>query len=276
MFKVMESTLHKTTIEYKHSPQGTLVLDIYSRKPEAQQRRPAILYLFGGGWLSGHREQFQTQAEYFADQGMVSILVDYRVFSRHQTTPLDALDDAQDAFDWVSHHATKLSIDPNKIIIAGGSSGGHLALCSALNCNGRGLSTKPVALILYNPVTDLRAASPELGFSEGELALLANMTREEIHQFSPATQPCKKLPPTLIIYGMEDPLLAQAEQGLCAKTSEHTPAMQIMRWPGVGHGFFNKEPWLHETTKATEQFLLKLQVLPTSTDTSTLPRSSNK
>ena len=50
-------------------------------------RRPAIVFFFGGGWTGGTVEQFRPQAEHLAERGMVAALADYRVRSRHKTSP---------------------------------------------------------------------------------------------------------------------------------------------------------------------------------------------
>ena len=63
---------------------------------------------------------------------MVAILVDYRVFGRHSTTPFEAIADAKSALRWVRAHATQLHVDPTRIVASGGSAGGHIALSVAL------------------------------------------------------------------------------------------------------------------------------------------------
>jgi acetyl esterase/lipase len=58
---------------------------------------PAMVFFFGGGWNGGTTGQFEPQAEYFASRGMVCFRADYRVKSRHGTTPFESLKDAKSA-----------------------------------------------------------------------------------------------------------------------------------------------------------------------------------
>ena len=98
------------------------------RAPVPPAPTPAIVFFFGGGWSQGTVTQFTPQAKHFAERGMVAILADYRVFRRHGTTALEAMADARSAVRWVRANASKLGVDPNRIVAAGGSSGGHIAL----------------------------------------------------------------------------------------------------------------------------------------------------
>ncbi|MHC4434173.1 MAG: alpha/beta hydrolase, partial [Planctomycetota bacterium] len=50
-------------------------------------RRPAIIFFFGGGWTGGTVGQFEFQADYLAGRGMVAARADYRVKSRDGVTP---------------------------------------------------------------------------------------------------------------------------------------------------------------------------------------------
>ena len=55
-------------------------LYLYSLAPTGfDSPRPAIVFFFGGGWVSGSIDQFDDQAAHFTERGLVSILVDYRV-----------------------------------------------------------------------------------------------------------------------------------------------------------------------------------------------------
>ena len=64
-------------------------------------RRPAIVFFFGGGWNSGTVEQFRPQAEHLAKRGMVAALADYRVRSRHKTSPFACVADGKAAVRWL-------------------------------------------------------------------------------------------------------------------------------------------------------------------------------
>ena len=58
---------------------------------------------------------------------MVAVSVDYRIEYLHHSTPFDSFEDAKDAICWLRSHASDYQLDPDKIAVAGGSAGGHLA-----------------------------------------------------------------------------------------------------------------------------------------------------
>ena len=89
------------------------------------------MFFFGGAWTQWRPGQFEPQASYLAGRGMVAIRADYRVKNRHRATPADGVEDAKSAIRWVRQNASMLGVDPDRIVAAGGSAGGHLAACTA-------------------------------------------------------------------------------------------------------------------------------------------------
>ena len=122
---------------------------------------PAIVFFFGGGWTGGTVRQFVPQSKHFASRGMVAVVADYRVFSRHKTTAFEAIADGKSAIRWARAHARDLGIDSNRIAAAGGSSGGHVALSAAVldgfdePREDRQVRSKPNALVLSSGVRTL-------------------------------------------------------------------------------------------------------------------------
>jgi acetyl esterase/lipase len=106
----------------------------------------------------GRFEQFEPQASHLARRGMVAARADYRVKSRHGVTPKECVEDAKSAVRWMRAKASVLGVDPDRIVAAGGSAGGHLAACAAFapgleaNEEDARISSKPNALVLFNPV----------------------------------------------------------------------------------------------------------------------------
>jgi acetyl esterase/lipase len=104
-----------------------LDLRIWMFNPEghsAEDKTPAMILFFAGGWNGGNPMQFNSQAQYFMKRGMVSILVDYRVKSRNGVQAKYCVEDAKSAVRWVRKNAARLGIDPDRIAVGGGSAGG--------------------------------------------------------------------------------------------------------------------------------------------------------
>ena len=142
---------------YKKTPQEDMYLYILSPQEKSGKALPAIVYFTGGGWVNGDVYGQIPNPAWFRDHTIIGIEADYRVKSRHGTTPIECIQDAKSAIRYVRTHAKELGIDPNKIIAAGGSAGGHLAACTFLDGGdtpGENLkiSSKPNAIVMHNPV----------------------------------------------------------------------------------------------------------------------------
>ena len=69
---------------YKQIDTTKLFMEIHFPETiNTSKNYPAIIFYFGGGWISGSIKQFEPHAKYFSQRGMICILVDYRVKKRH-------------------------------------------------------------------------------------------------------------------------------------------------------------------------------------------------
>lgn len=113
---------------YKHTPQTELEIDIHLPFDwQAGDRRPGILFFFGGGWRTGTRHQFTRQCSYLASRGMVAATADYRVRQYHGTDVATCVEDAFSAMRWFRAHADELGLDPdrNGIFVCASQLTGH-------------------------------------------------------------------------------------------------------------------------------------------------------
>lgn len=181
-------------ILYKKTPQADLYLYILRPLGKHKNPLPAIVYFTGGGWVGGDVYGQIPNPAWFRDHGIIGIEADYRVKSRHGTSPLECIEDAKSAIRYVRGHAKELGINPNKIVAAGGSAGGHIAACTFLDGGDApgedlSISTKPNALVLHNPV---------LGIGFGQEFF-------KVHpEFAPILHVTKGWPPTILSNGTED------------------------------------------------------------------------
>ncbi|CAH8281501.1 acetyl esterase/lipase [Mariniflexile fucanivorans] len=220
---------------YKIIGVDTLKLSVY--QPEGVKNKyPTIIFYFGGGWNGGSITQFEDQAKYFTSRGMVSVLVDYRVKNKHNTSPFEAVKDAKSAMRYVKTHAKEFKIDTNKIVAAGGSAGGHLAaattMLSGLNEEGEdtSISTKANALVLFNPVVD---NGPE-GYGYDRIG-------DRYLEFSPMYNITKGAPPTIFFLGDKDKLIpVSTAKAFKAKMEAVGSRCEVFIFENQEHGFFNK------------------------------------
>lgn len=142
---------------YKQTPQGGLSMFIHLPQGwKPTDKRPAIVFFFGGAFRTGKITEFVRHAEYFCERGMVSVRADYRVKDRHGTMPDKCVEDAKSAIRWLRANAGRFGIDPDRIAASGHSAGGTVAACTytaaALDAEGENLaiSSKPDLLALFN------------------------------------------------------------------------------------------------------------------------------
>ena len=236
---------------YVKTPQGELAIHVHFPADWAEKdQRPAVVFFFGGGWSQGSVTQFEKQAEYLAGRGLVAARADYRVKSRHNTTPDKCVEDAKAAVRWLRQNAGSLGIDPKRIAAGGGSAGGHIAaagtICPGLEAEGQDLSVSAKAnlLVLFNPVLNTTGRAAKIG------------SEEIAKKISPNDHLAKDAPPAVIFFGTSDALLETGQEYL-AKAKALGLAAELHTADGQAHGFFNKAPWTERTLFHLDEFLAK-------------------
>lgn len=237
-------------------------LEIWIYKPEgwkAEDKRPAVVFYHGGGWSGGTPDQFDPHCQHFAKRGMVAFSVEYRLKSRHGSTPVENTQDAKSAFRWVRGHADELGVDPDRIAAGGGSAGGHLAAAIAtvaLNDpqDDQTVSAVPNSLMLFNPALNLDF--PRMQERWGDLSA------ETIRSISPYQNVTKDLPPTIIFHGKADTTVPYSTvDDFTKKANELGAKVNLRGYEGRAHGFFNfkrSEDDYQATVAEAEAFLVEL------------------
>jgi len=257
-----ESAKPESTHVYKTVGDRKLTVDMnYPNDWKQSDKRPAIVFFFGGAWTSGTPSQFAPQAAYFAKRGLVCARPDYRIKSKDGVTPDKCVEDAISAMRWARKNAGMLGIDPQRIVASGGSAGGHLAACVFFSeglpagDDDASVSPKPNAMILYNPALDL------VGFEGGEHEKhTAGVDRDILEKISPLRLVRKDMPPTLFVDGTEDFFNPQINE-FVAKEKELGAHVEAFFAEGQPHGFFNRSPWLEKTTERADEFLQSIGYL---------------
>ena len=247
-------SFEKSSFVYKQVEGSSLEMTMYFPQVPGNLKLPAIVFFFGGGWVSGTTTHFQMQAEYLASRGIIAICPDYRTKNSHNTSPFECVKDANSAMRYLKINGSQMGIDTSKIVTAGGSAGGHLAACTALiddineESDLLSVSPKPFALVLYNPVVDT-----------GKRGYGSKKVEGREFDISPVHHIASGVPPTLIMHGKADETVPY-ENVLRFK--------QIMKQVGnectlkgyrkQNHGFFNfskKPKHFKKTLLKTEAFL---------------------
>lgn len=247
---------------YKQTPQGELKLLVhYPPDWKAADKRPVIVFFFGGGWKNGTTAQFLNQATYLATRGMVAVRADYRVLSRQQTTAESAVEDAKSAVRWVRAKAAELGVDPQRIVASGGSAGGHLAACTGMTVafeaknEDTKVSSRPNAMVLFNPALDLAALEVAEKWPEGK-----GDGKVIVPLIDPARFIKAGVVPTIIFFGTADRMLDHARV-FADKSKAAGNRCEVFTAAEQPHGFFNRPPWQDVTLRQTDVFLASLGYL---------------
>ncbi len=211
---------------------------------------PVVINIHGGGWNKGSKES-QTGFNTFFKAGFAVANIAYRLTG--QATAPAAVEDVRCALIYLLKNASVLNIDVNKIVIMGGSAGGHLALMGGLlgndhrfdgNCPGVEI-IKVAAIIDKYGVTDVwdwgyglnktsKSATTWLGSKANDKTFAASV--------SPITYVSKNSPPTFIVHGDADPTVPyQQSVALHKKLLAAGVKTEFITVAGGLHGKFEKE-----------------------------------
>ena len=247
---------------YVYKTAGDRELKLYVTTPDdwrATDKRPAIVFYHGGGWVGGQPGQFTEHGKYLASRGMVAVQVEYRLLDRKSDEPPTVcVHDAKSAMRWVRGRAGELGIDPERIASAGGSAGGHLAafvgMVDGVDDPGDDLSisAKSNAMVLFNPV-----------FNNGPDGWGHQRVGERYKEFSPLHNVSSDDPPAIVFLGSADKLIpVQTAQDFKKAMEKAGNVCEVMIFEGKPHGFFNYgrdgNQAYCETVQAADKFLARL------------------
>ena len=254
-------------VVYTHVKDWDGKVDLYL-PPKEKGPSPIVINIHGGGWNHGVKES-QTGYGSFFKAGFAVANMEYRLTP--QATAPAAVEDTRCALIYLIKNAKALNIDVNRIVIMGGSSGGHLALMGGLlgndhrfdgNCPGID-NVKVAAIIDKYGITDVwdwgygknitsKSANRWLGDKEKDQKFAASV--------SPMTYVSKNSPPTFIVHGDADSTVPyQQSVALHKKLQDAGVITEFMTVPGGGHGKFTREQG-NEVNKAIMVFLKKLNI----------------
>ncbi len=256
-----ESTVRITTDVAFLAPDRKEKLDLYLPADAAPgQKRPALVWIHGGGWTGGTKTENRAKnvCVTAAEAGYVAVSVDYRLGAGAWPTNLF---DCKNAVRFLQAHAARYGVDPDRIAVAGGSAGGHLALMVALTTGKPGLeptgddtpyagvSSAVRCVVNFYGVTNIltrRETDKQGNPSEARRTLAGPMsvhratseTDPVLALSSPVTHVARNSPPMLTLHGRADATVdyLQAEE-LDRVARERGARHELLLLDGVGHTF---------------------------------------
>ena len=224
--------------------------------PRSGSARPApiFLYIHGGGFTTGRFDGRLPDFKWFASQGMVAISVEYPLSSRSRHLWNHTANDVGCAVAWVAAHARSFGGDPMRIVLAGESAGGNLALNVALlssagrlrsSCGGQ--APIPAAVVALYPAIDLAWIYDHPDRTVGGIGMDAGIsytggTPSQVPERYAATSSFTYLhpgaPPTLIVVPGSDVLVPpDRTREFAAAAGRLNNAVTLIEVPLAGHSF---------------------------------------
>lgn len=253
---------------YKSLANRDLHLDIFYPS-EDTHNGSAILFIHGGGWRSGNKSHFYPLANLMAHRGYTVITVEYRLSVQ---APYPAgLEDINDAITWLKERSSELHINPQKIALGGGSSGGQMAALlghanpteafnsqsakntqvnAVIDLDGVLDFTTPLALKFENRDKANSAAALWLGGAYEDIPGIWRQA-SATHYAGPDS------PPTLIVSSGQMRFTA-GHEALQSTLNEHRILNQYIELDKTLHTFWLFEPYLSQAAQWIDRFLQRV------------------
>lgn len=214
-----------------------------------------IIHFHGGGFIAMSSNSHQNYTRRWATDTETPVLsVDYRLAPEHRYPC--ALDDCWQVYMWVINYAKKyLGVNPQKVVLAGDSAGGSLALGVALKCVRTGTRVPDGLLLTYpcvsldvqsfSPSLELCLEDPLIPYSFLKLCAESYLRPEDdprsdifLSPVKAATADLSQFPPVRMMVCGNDPLLDESLR-FADKLLEAGVSVKIAKFEGMGHGALN-------------------------------------
>ncbi len=236
-------------------------LDVY--KPAGMsQPTPVVIVIHGGGWIADTKESRVLEIMPYLQMGFAAVNVEYRL-AQVSLAPA-AVEDCRCALHWVFANAKKYNFDSARVVLQGGSAGGHLVLATGMLTPAAGFDhecyTGEDNVWSQNPGTDKdpRVAAIVNWFGIADVleelhgpnakgyavAWLGDQPNadELAKRLSPINYVNRNTPPIVTIHGDKDALVPYQQSVRLHKALDAAGVInQLYTVPGAGHGGFSYE-----------------------------------
>ena len=205
------------------------------------ERRPALLYLHGGGYFTGSPKSHRPVTASLANAGFHVFAPHYRLAPEHPYPA--AVDDAEAVWDGL----LAAGASARGTVLAGDSAGGGLALALMIRLRDKG-KPLPAAAALFSPWTDLAGTGESLRSNARREAIFGAVgvraaaawylggAEPRLPEASPYYAALKGLPPLMVEVG-ERELLRDDSTRLALRAAEAGVGVALEIWPVVPHGW---------------------------------------
>ena len=125
------TTAYKDIVYTKNQAGEAVKMDIFTPKKTSDQKNPVLIFVYGGNWNSGNKNNYRLLAKNFARQNMTVVVPDYTVSPKADVDEMTK--EIAAAIQFTKKNAAKYNGDPRRIFISGHSAGGQLATSAVMN-----------------------------------------------------------------------------------------------------------------------------------------------
>ena len=243
------------TARYSSYQGQPLDLDIYRPIDRASPKGvPVLIFIHGGGWISGTKRAAQYDLRWFADHGWLVFSIEYTLSSKTRHLWADTTPQIGCAMAWVSAHASRYGGDASRLALAGESAGGNLAINASYQANDGTLRSscggnipRVLAVSAVYPVVDPANVydNPDRLLGSAARNMTASYTGgsprsvpERYAAIRSATYLSRMAPATLLVVSEVDHLVPSGPTySLAAATRSEGVPTELIRLPYGEHAF---------------------------------------
>lgn len=193
---------------------------------------PVLVWLYGGGWYSGTRDDYGFAGRAFAQQGFVVVIPDYRIVPKGHWP--DFLQDSAAAVAWTEKNIANYGGDPGRIALSGHSAGAYNALMLALDPQWlRAAGSDPSVI---RGVASLAGPADFLPFKKGGRADVAMGDIRPAAQTQPINFVRADAPPLWLGHGTADTVVrVRNSRNLAAAMQKVGGSVVLREYDGRSH-----------------------------------------
>lgn len=224
--------------------------------PQGAAKRVAMLFVHGGGFRSGSRSDMLPFCRLYAEGGIVSATIDYRLAPTHVFPA--ALSDVRGAVAWFASQAQRYAFDARKIVIVGYSAGANLALMAGLEGDPR-----VAAIISVAGPTDLRAMIEGPTFEQAKRDVQTYLGTQAPESASPIHLVSQGDPPVFLFHGQADTFVPVSHSMLLAQRLQQYNVPVLLRvFPNAGHEIMLPGPNFKQLLDEITRFVVAVDAKP--------------
>ena len=196
------------------------------------EKLPVLVFLYGGGWYSGVRDDYGFAGRAFAKQGFVVVIPDYRIVPEGHWP--DFLHDSAAAVAWTDAPIARYGGDPDRIALSGHSAGAYNAMMLALDPRWMKAAGSDASVI--RGVAALAGPADFYPFEKGGRADVAMGDIRPVEQTQPITFVRADAPPLWLGHGTADTVVrVRNSQRLAAAMHKVGGSATLREYGGLSH-----------------------------------------